>query len=432
MTLNYYLDKPKAEGDTAIYLFLRTGKQTIKIKTGQYINPKYWNTKPDKNGNHVKRNFTGCVEFNAWLDNRRSEMLKLYNRLTADGNVSFEELREAVLSHHEEKEPERVVGLLEHLLGFIAVRSTELSKATLAKYKILHNHLDGFSRHLRFKLSFEAIDMRFFDLFRAYLIQEKKHTDNTLWKDFATLKTFMAWANDRGLHQNLTFRKFKVAQREAEMVYLTEEELMRLYNAELPLGSKLDRVRDCFCFGCFTGQRYSDIAKLRRSDVKGNRWLLRDDKTDKAHHIVPLNGFALAILEKYEGDTKPLPVISNQKSNEYIKDLCEMVGIDEPTTVTRKLGSDKLANSKRTVEDKVVTVVEREALPKYEFIGTHTARRTFITLSLEKGMRPEVVMRISGHTNYATFKKYIKISEKVTENEMNDIWRLPAQMKVVS
>ncbi|MFB9863424.1 tyrosine-type recombinase/integrase [Rufibacter immobilis] len=431
MTLNFYLDKPKADRETAIYLFLRIGKQTIRWKTGQYIHPKYWNTKPDKNGNHVKRTFTGCVEFNGWLDNRRSEVHKLYNKLTANAAIPFEDLKEAVLSHFDKKDSAVVVGFLDHLKDFVSVRATELSKATLAKYNILYNHLDGFSKHQRFKLSFEAIDLRFFDLFKTYLIQEKKHTDNTLWKDFATLKTFLAWAHDRGLHQNLTFKKFKAPQREAEMVYLTEAELMTLYNAHLPAGGKLDRVRDVFCFGCFTGQRYSDIANLKRGDIKGDRWALRSVKTDTSHNV-PLNGFALAILKKYADDPKPLPVSSNQKTNEYLKELGELLEINEPTTLTKKLGNEKLTNSRRVEKDNQIKVVAREAQPKHSFLSTHTARRTFITLSLEKGMRPEVVMRISGHTNYATFKKYIKISEKVTENEMNEIWQLPAQMKVVS
>ena len=60
--------------------------------------------------------------------------------------------------------------------------------------------------------------------------------------------------------------------------------------------------------------------------------------------------------------------------------------------------------------------------PKYNFISSHTARRTFVTLSLEKGMRPETVMSITGHKDYKTFKKYIKLTDKVKMNEMNQIW----------
>ena len=63
-----------------------------------------------------------------------------------------------------------------------------------------------------------------------------------------------------------------------------------------------------------------------------------------------------------------------------------------------------------------------EKIKKHDMISTHTARRTFITISLEKGMRPDIVMSITGHKSYSSFKKYIKLSEKVREQEMNNAW----------
>ncbi|PSR54058.1 hypothetical protein AHMF7605_11270 [Adhaeribacter arboris] len=416
MTLNYYLDKPKSEEQTAIYLFLRTGKETIKLKTGQYIYPKHWNTKPDKNGYHVKRSYTGSPEFNGWLDNLMKEVHLLYNNLTqGNKSVALQELKEAVKNIFEKKAPAEEADLFEHFRKYIETNKSERAKGTVARYNVFLRHLEDFSSKYRYKVSFETINLHFFDLFKTYLVQDLKHTDNTLWVDFAALKTFMGWSFERGLHQNLTYKKFKAPQKDVEIIYLTENELMTLYQVELPLGSKLDKVRDVFCFGCFTGQRYSDIANLKRKDIKDERWTVRAVKTDNTHYV-PLNSFALSILNKYQLALRPLPVMSNQKTNEYLKELGKLVGIDEPTSLTKRRGNEKLTNTQ----------------PKYEFISTHTARRTFITLSLEKGMRPEVVMRISGHSNYSTFKKYIKISEKVAEVEMNSIWQMPVAMKVVS
>jgi integrase len=249
----------------------------------------------------------------------------------------------------------------------------------------------------------------------SYLIHKKGHTFNTVGKTFTIIKAFMSWALDRELHQTLTYKKFKATQTDGDTISLTEEELMKLYNAELSDWPKLEHVRDVFCFGCFTGQRFSDIANLKRSDIRGDRWHLKTVKTDKPNQV-PLNAFALAILEKYKDSPKPLPVMSNQKTNDYLKDLGELLEINQPITLSRRRGSERLENTQ----------------PKYEFISSHTARRTFITLSLEKGMRPEVVMRVSGHSNYATFKKYIRLSDKVTENEMNEVWQMQPVMKVVS
>lgn len=250
MTINYYLDRPAFTGETAIYLFLRTGKQTIKLKTGQYIHPTHWNTKPDKNGCHVKRSLNGHLEFNGWLKNLRDDVHKLYSKLTMGSeSVSFQELKEAVSQVMEKKEPQVASNMMDHFKEFIEVGSTERTTGTIAIYKVAQNHLLEFSKFQNFNLTFQSIDLRFFDLYKSYLIKQKKHTDNTIWKDFSTLKTFMNWALDRGLHQNLTFKKFKVPQKEADMVYLTESELMKLFHADLSKSKRLDHARDVFCFG---------------------------------------------------------------------------------------------------------------------------------------------------------------------------------------
>ena len=83
-----------------------------------------------------------------------------------------------------------------------------------------------------------------------------------------------------------------------------------------------------------------------------------------------------------------------------------MAGIDELTRTVSYSGSKKTESLQ----------------PKYKLISFHAARRTFVTLSLEKGMRAEVIMQISGHKDYRTFKKYIKITDKVKTDELNRIW----------
>jgi integrase len=416
MTLNYYLDKPKGEADTAIYLFLRTGKQTIKLKTGQYIHPRYWNPKPDKNGNHVNRKYAGHLDFNGWLDDLKTSVHKIYNQVTVGrDNVPFGEIKEAVTGAMGKKEPKASIGFLDHFQAFIDAKTVTMAPGTVANNKVVKGRLEDFCEASGYKLTFESITLEFFDKFKTYLIKSKKHTDNTVWKSFATLKAFMTWALDRDLHQNLAYKKFKAPQKDADTISLTEEELMKLYDADLSNNKKLDRVRDVFCFGCFTGQRYSDIANLKRSDIRGDKWHLRTLKTDTANQV-PLSAFALAILDKYKEMAKPLPIMSNQKTNDYLKDLCEALEINQPITLSRRRGSERLDNTQ----------------PKFKFIATHTARRTFITLSLQKGMRPEVVMRIGGHSSYSSFKKYIRLSDKVTETEMNEVWQMLPVMKVVS
>lgn len=169
-----------------------------------------------------------------------------------------------------------------------------------------------------------------------------------------------------------------------------------------------------FLFQCFTGQRFSDIAEIKRDDIKNNSWYLHTYKTKDIIEI-PLTELALEILDKYKANEKPLPIISHQKTNQLLKEVCKLAGIDEPITIVRYRGNQRIEINK----------------PKYEFISTHTARRTFVTLSLEKGMKAETIMEITGHKNYKTFKKYLKITSKVKHNEMNKYWKKPALLKII-
>ena len=180
---------------------------------------------------------------------------------------------------------------------------------------------------------------------------------------------------------------------DGELIYLSEVELFKIINLEFE-SEKLKVVRDNFCFACFTGLRYSDISKLQDENIKEDYIEIKTEKT-RAFLRIPLNQHAKAILLKNGGRLPKL--FSNQKTNEYLKDIGKLAEITESILITKYRGIEKVEFSE----------------PKYKFISSHTARRTFVTLCLENGMRPETVMSITGHKDYKTFKKYIKLTDKV-------------------
>ena len=118
---------------------------------------------------------------------------------------------------------------------------------------------------------------------------------------------------------------------------------------------------------------------------------------------IPLNSYSKAILQKYEGKPSQL---SQQKFNAYVKELGQLCGIDEPTEIIKYVAGKRI----------------EKTVPKYELLSSHTGRRTFITLSLEKGMRAETVMKISGHKDTKTLMRYVRITDKIKETEMLRIW----------
>lgn len=288
---------------------------------------------------------------------------------------------------------------------FIEINKSSKTERTIKGYLTTYNALKDFIELTRTDYSLEELDLQFFDRFKDFCFQHKEYLNNTFSKVIATIKTFMVWAEDRGYHSNQSYRKFKAPSEDIEVIYLTMEELMTLLHFEFE-SLKLQRVRDVYCFACFTGLRYSDLANLEASNIFDSYIKLTIRKTRSQDHIVPLNQFALAILEKYKGSFhEPLPIISSQKLNKNIQEACKKAGISTPISISRFSGSKRLDYT----------------IPKYEKITIHTARKTFVTNSLVLGMNQTVVKEITGHKTDRSFRKYVKIADEVKQSEMK-LW----------
>ena len=232
--------------------------------------------------------------------------------------------------------------------------------------------------------------------------------NSTIEKKLGYLRWFLNWATDRGYNTNLDYKKFhptlKMTQR--KVIYLTKEEIARVRDLELSEAqSYLDPIRDIFLFCCFSGLRHSDVNNLRRSDIKGDHIEVTTVKTADSISI-ELNKVTKAILEKYKDtpfkDNKALPNYTNQAMNRDIKELCKLAGINEEIRVTTYKGNVRT--------DKIQ--------PKWELVGTHTGRRTFIVNALSLGITPNIVMKWTGHSDYKAMKPYIDIVDSIKASSM--------------
>jgi integrase len=257
-------------------------------------------------------------------------------------------------------------------------RQTRLP-SSLSVYKSVKNHLQNYCQATGKKVSFDNIDYSFFQSFQNFLVDVQNLNNTTVARQLGVVKTFLNYAKKQGIEVSDTYKDFKIKTEAVEVIALTSEEFETLYNLDLSNNKRLAQIRDVFCFACTTGLRYSDLNQLKREHIKNGEIKLTVKKT-KQLLTIPLNSYSKAILARYEGMLKPLPVISNQNMNYAVKDLCKLAGIDEQIEIVRFRGT------------------KREAItyPKYELIGVHTGRKTFCTLSLEKGMSAEEVMSISG------------------------------------
>ena len=297
--------------------------------------------------------------------------------------------------------------------------------ATFGKFAVLKNHITAFAP----AIEFEDLNDKGLTKFVDYLRNTAGMRNSTIGKQLGFLKWFLKWADMKGYNQERAYKAFspKLKATEKKVVFLDWQELMRVYNYEFPdVGttlklkdvngneyekrtilerSTLERVRDVFCFCCFTSLRYSDVANLKRSNVFPDYIQITTIKTADTLKI-ELNKYSRSILEKYRGVAFPfdkaLPVISNQRMNEYLKELGEICGFNEPVTVTYYKGNRRID----------------EVFPKWQMFGTHTGRRTFICNALMLGIAPQIVMKWTGHSDYKAMKPYIDIADAAKADAM--------------
>jgi len=286
--------------------------------------------------------------------------------------------------------------------------TNEWTEDTHKKFAALRRHLKAYNSRLpRLELLKEADLAGFLEYFRRKGIR-----NSTAAKYTGFLREFLRWAAKEGYNPtnfHETWRpKFKGGDGSLrEIIYLEWEELMRLYSYEFPakVAPYLGPVRDAFCFCCFTSLRYSDLAKLRRSDIVGDHLYVVTQKTADPLRI-ELNKYSRAILEKYAGIEFPgglaLPVLSNQKMNDHLKEIGRLCGFDAPHHIVYFIGSKR---SEQTV-------------PKWSVLSTHAARRTFVVNALRLGIPSDVVMAWTGHSNHRAMKPYTKIVDTLKAQEM--------------
>jgi len=407
MQISFILRKDKINKDGLIpirLLITMDGERIRRNVKNVKTKIKYWkNQRVKPNLKNELYNFH--IEFNKELD-ELEDRIKLIFRYALLNNILIS--KEYILDKLENKNfgiNHITPDFFQSFHEFIETNKTIKALTTTKKYVTTINFIRDFENETNNKIAFDSINTEFYEKFRDYAFEKRNTLNNYFGKIIAGIKTFMNWSFERGYHQNLEYKKFKAIQNNIEVIYLTKEELMELYN--YPFESKrLVHVRDFYCFGCFTGLRFSDIKQLRASNVYEDYIKLNIQKTKTIDHIIPLNKFAKAILAKYKETLyEPLPTISGQKFNQYIKECCKIIGLNTPINITRYIGNRRI--------DKV--------LPKYELITSHTARKTFVTNSLVLGMKEMIVKNITGHKDDKSFRKYVEIAENFKKEEM-DIW----------
>ena len=417
----FTLESRKKDGvliteNVPIRMRVNFASKRIEFTTGYRIDSAKWDTDKQrvKNGcsNKLKQS---ASEINASLLEYYTEIQSIFKRFEVEDVMPTpEQIKEAFNALHkpvsEEPKPKKEALPCDFFQVFDDFvedcgRQNNWTDSTFEKFAAVKNHLTNF----REGLTFEFFDERGLNDYVGYLRDVKEMRNTTIGKQLSFLKWFLRWAFKKGVHQNNAYDSYKpkLKSTQKKIIFLTWDELNRLREFKIPFNKQaLERVRDVFLFQCFTGLRYSDVFNLRRSDIKGDHIEVTTVKTSDSL-IIELNNHSKAILDKYKDVAfeydKVLPVITNQKMNDYLKELAELAGIDEPIRQTYYKGNERID----------------DVTPKYALLGTHAGRRTFICNALALGIPPQVVMKWTGHSDYKAMKPYIDITDDIKANAMS-------------
>ncbi len=405
--INFYIRKDmKSNANTCVVSYSLTLNNKRHRKTmGFSVKEKYWSEVKQRVKPNIKTDrYNLHKEYNSFLDKSESAAKEIFHKYALSNKKLTYEIfqKEWNLSNYNNQPSTNFITEYDR---YIEISKPIRAKRTIMGHTTTLNFIKDFEIENKLELTLENFDIQVFESFRNYSFTKKQITDNYFNTITSKIKAFMTWAYDREIHQNLAYKKFKAPERQKDIICLYNDELFKLYNHQFK-SKKLEKVKDVYCFGCFTGLRYSDIIDLKKEHLINGEIQKTIIKTREFSRI-PLNRFAQEIIDKYlDYPFGLLPTISEPKFNEYIKVACKEAKIDSPVNITRYSGGK----------------VHNFTKPKYDLITSHTARKTFTTNSLIRGMNETIVKKITGHKKDENFRRYVKLADDLVKQASNDAW----------
>jgi integrase len=409
----FKLRQPSAFQPQMIYIIYRFGRNDkLAYSTNLKIAPKYWNFEKMR-----VRNVVEALGKDA-INTRLNEFFTATETFCIETKAKGRDVTKKALKEFLDGFTGRSKTIDESTLhGFIdafLVRNEERINPNTGKpisYKVKREHERTYyfmkeyekARNNGKELDFEDITIDFYSDFTAYM-QTLNLSINTIGHKIQTLKIWLNEATDKGINQNKQYKnqRFKVTSEHTDSVYLTVEELEQLYNTDCQ-SERLERVRDMFLIGAFTGLRFSDFTDITRDNIKGSTLYVEQHKT-MGRVAIPLHRIVTDIWNKY-GERLPKP-ISNQKFNTYLKEVCKLAGLDSSEQKNMTKGGLR----------------HKQIFKKYELITSHTARRSFATNLYLSGFPAISIMQITGHKTEKAFMSYIRVTPEQHAELLRTHW----------
>jgi site-specific recombinase XerD len=362
----------------------------LALFTKRYVHPKLW----DVDAKKCKGKSSESMEINNYLDSYKNNVYNKYTDLLKSyEEVTPELLRDAILCVNSAKARTLCSIWEEHVEELRLLIGKESSYANFQKYRAALKYMVEFlQKDYKTKdIPIKYVDRNMVQKFEMFLKIRKNLCHNTTMKYLQNFKRIVLIALKNGWLVVNPFIDFKLGLREVDSTYLTEAEMQKIMSLDIQI-DRLDLVRDLFVFSCFSGLAYSDLYKLKRSEIElnpdGTLWIKTRRQKTKVKAQIPLLEVPKLIIEKYvdletlKAEDKILPVLSNQKLNAYLKEIQTLSGLEKNLTF-------------------------------------HVARHTFATtVTMMHGVPIESVSRMLGHTNIKTTQHYARIVDAKIGSDM--------------
>ena len=376
------------EGKTSVMLRIYLNNERLSLgSTGISVKSSQW----DKEKERIKGRTTEALNTNLQLDNIASGLQSIFRRIEMSDVVSLERIKSEFLGKKEEIDT--LMQLFEKHNGDVAKQvGVSVGKATLQKYNVCKRHFSEFLEKQYKRSDFKLTELTYVVIreFDLYLRTEVGQNPNTATKTMKTFKTITLLGQKMGVLLHDPFMNHRFHIEPVNRGFLTDEEILLIAHKQINI-PRLELIRDIFIFSCFTGLAYIDVSNLTPDHIVtlgDKQWIMTQRQKTSVETNVLLLDIPKAIIAKYGGKTyrngKLFPMLTNQKTNSYLKEIADICGIKKNLTF-------------------------------------HLARHTFATMSLSKGVPMESVSKMLGHTNIRTTQIYARITNKKIEHDMEEL-----------
>jgi len=418
-TVKYQLLSESENAPIYLRLSVRRGL-TPRAKTGLHISPKNWST----TSNFPKTTSATNKKLKSDLQKLETYILDEINHAGSDGTlINTAWLKHTINLHFghvtENKQSDLLIDAIQSIIDEAPTRKNAkggigLSKSRVNGYISLKNIITEYQKHNAIKVI--DVDVKFAKDFLKYLLNIKMYQKSTALKKLADLKTVCNDASFYGVETSTQLKKIDSTKHNNEnILYLNPSELQAIEDIAL-MSDALKNARKWLLLGCNIGQRGGDLLKLDESNFVNRNGLevieLKQQKTDK--------NVTIPVLEKTKEIIKSgMPYkISMQKFNKYIKEICKVAQIHEPTE-----------GSKITVLEKGKGNREKRKIngtyPKWQLMASHVCRRSFCT-NLYGILPTPLIMSISAHSSEKMLLNYIGKDRLDFAQQIADFYTLQA------